>query len=588
VSAVGVLILVAVGLPPLLATLWLVPLFRRAAGALAPVAPLPALVVAVLGPAGEVTLPGVFTGVAFGADALGRAFLFFTAVLWVAAGLFARWYLRDDERRDAYFGFHLATLSGQIALVLAQDLLAFYLGFAMMTFAGYGLVVHAGSGEARRAGRTYMAMAVGGEALLLSALFMLGAAGVGWGVGDVGAAYGAMASPGLVAALVVLGFGVKAGLVPLHLWLPLAHPVAPTPASALLSGAMIKAGLLGWLRFLPLEELAMPGAGAALIVVGVAAAFYGVVVGLAQMEAKTVLAYSSVSQMGFMAVGVGIAAMASPRASAAILAVTHYAAHHAAAKAALFLAVGVAPLALHAAGRFARPARFLFWAAVAAPALALAGAPFTSGSAAKSALKAAGESLPAEVAGIVALLLSLAAVGTTLLLARFIRVLSDDPRPAHHPGQSWLAGAAGFSVLVALGLLARWWLPWVAPVPDGVAEPSPVLGLWDALWPVGIGLVLAGAVWRLGPRFPLRPGRVPPGDLLVPSLRLIRGVQRLAAPLARLRAHPVRWLRRKVEPGARSALVVLVGSEPRLAAGPGLGVLVFLLLAVLTASLLLP
>ena len=62
--------------------------------------------------------------------------------------------------------------------------------------------------------------------------------------------------------LLVIGFGIKLGVVPLHFWLPLAHPVAPTPASAVLSGAMIKAGLLGWMRFLPLGEVAMPKWGA--------------------------------------------------------------------------------------------------------------------------------------------------------------------------------------------------------------------------------------------------------------------------------------------------------------------------------------
>ena len=87
------------------------------------------------------------------------------------------------------------------------------------------------------------------------------------------------------------------GLVPLHVWLPLAHPAAPMPASAVLSGAIIKAGVIGLIRFLPFDG-ALPDWGAVLTAVGLLTAFYGVAVGITQANPKTVLAYSSVSQMG--------------------------------------------------------------------------------------------------------------------------------------------------------------------------------------------------------------------------------------------------------------------------------------------------
>ena len=96
-----------------------------------------------------------------------------------------------------------------------------------------------------------------------------------------------MPSNHLVILLVLVGFGIKAGALPLHVWLPLAHPAAPTPASAVLSGAMIKAGLLGWLRFLPLGQPGTAVWGSPCIFAGMLAAFFGVIVGLNQKNPKT-------------------------------------------------------------------------------------------------------------------------------------------------------------------------------------------------------------------------------------------------------------------------------------------------------------
>jgi len=210
-----------------------------------------------------------------------------------------------------------------------------------MTFAAYGVIVHVGSAPARRAGKVYIIMALLGEALLICALLLATAAAGGTDLRQIPAAVAASPLRNLIIALVLTGFGVKAGAVPLHLWHPLAHPVAPTPASAVLSGGMIKAGLLGWLRFLHLGEVVLPEWGALCIAVGLATASYGVVVGLTQDEPKTVLAYSSVSQMGFMLTGIGIGLSAPVAWPAALSAVLLYALHHGLAKGALFLGVGV-------------------------------------------------------------------------------------------------------------------------------------------------------------------------------------------------------------------------------------------------------
>ncbi len=137
----------------------------------------------------------------------------------------------------------------------------------------------------------------------------------------------------------MLGFGAKIGLVPFHIWMPLAYRAAPIPAAAVLSGAAVKAGVIGLIRFLPLD-VATPEWGEALVVAGLFSAFYGVAIGITQRNPKTVLAYSSVSQMGVIAAVFGMG-LAVGDGDAALFA-GFYAAHHTLVKGALFLAVGVA------------------------------------------------------------------------------------------------------------------------------------------------------------------------------------------------------------------------------------------------------
>lgn len=574
-------LLAGLALPLGLAALWAWPLTRRFAVTAAPLAAAPAILTAVW--PGEITgtaFQWLFLGVHLDLDLTGRAFLFFTAVLWTAAGIFARSYV-TDANRDAYFGFHLLTLTGNLCLVTAADILTFYVGFATMTFAAYGLVVHDRSEPAFRAGRIYIVMSVLGEALLLAGLILAGATGTDWTFDAVPAAYAAAGAPTLLATLFTAGFAVKAGLVPLHMWLPLAHPVAPTPASAVLSGAMIKAGLLGWLRFLPLGELALPALGSALIGLGIATAFYAVIIGVAQREAKTVLAYSSVSQMGYMALGTGIALLSPSHAAVAFLAVGHYAAHHAVAKGALFLAVGVAPGPARSRWR-----RRLVYLAAGVPALALAGAPFTSGAVAKSALKHAAQALPDSAAAL-AVVLSLAAAGTTVLLARFIAVLpvnrSAGSQARERPGLwgSWLA-------LTALSGLAPLWLSRVQP-PPAVVEPVPVLGLADSLWPLAVGILFVAAIWRFKHHLaPLRRWRPPPGDLVEPIAQGLATVDRRLEALDP-RPRTARFIEssaRRLGEAGRALSFAATRADRHVRAGIGFGAALFLTLILLAVAIL--
>jgi multicomponent Na+:H+ antiporter subunit A len=276
-------------------------------------------------------------------------------------------------------------------------------------------------------------------------------------------------------------------------WMPLAHSAAPMPASAVLSGVVVKAGIIGLIRFLPVDA-ALADWGQGLALLGMFTALYAVVIGITQAHPKVVLAYSSVSQMGFTVAVIGMG-IANADAAAPVLA-AFYATHHILVKGAMFLLVGVV-----AATAVTRLRGTLMLAAVLA--VGLGGLPFTGGAVAKLAVKGPlGYGWAATVA-------YASAVGTTLLMLHFLRRLmancASDPTAVAAPGLRWpWVATAVASILV----------PWALylGLPLGTAtdliDPK---GLWAALWPVIVGGGLAWALARWGAGLP----RIPAGDIAV-------------------------------------------------------------------------
>ncbi len=493
----------------LLILTWAVPLvfgllYALRIGALVPLAALaalPGLLTALLVPIGTaIEIPAMLLGTQFALDETGQRVLFFSALLWLAASIFALGYMRTDDARPTFFIFFLLAMAGNLGLILAGDMMSFYTFFALMSFASYGLIIHTRKPDVYYAGYIYIVLVVIGEVLLFAGLVLMATSSGTFILSELAQ----RPIDSLSATLVFISFGIKAGVVILHLWLPLAHPAAPIPASAVLSGAMIKAGLLGWLRFLnPAEPT---GWGELIIVLGLVTAFYGAVIGVSQVNPKTVLAYSSISQMGFIMVGVG-AWLLSPTQGreVALIAIALYAASHGLAKGALFLGVAFA-----GASRLV-PLLLLL------PALALAGLPLTSGAVAKTALKSVTDGLPVDWAGQLTLPLSLAAVGTTLLMARFLWLIWHSPAPQKgQPRPVWLVWFALLGCVAALFFL----LPDAAtPLTDSLKPDK----LWPAIVPIlagaGIaaGAVVAGRYVKVSP-MPF----VPAGDLVYVFAALTR------------------------------------------------------------------
>ena len=472
--------------------------FRRARHhmpSLLALAPLPALAAALLvSPGTMLVLPEPPFRMTLALDGPGAMLLGVSALLWIAAGAYASIYLRADPNAGRFAEWWLLTLAGNIGVFVAADLVSFYLTYSVVSLAAWGLIVHDGTPASRRAGIVYVGLAVLGEAFLLMAFVFMAAATSNGSllIRDALAALPSSPWRGAALVLLMLGFGLKIGLVPGHVWMPLAYTATPIPAAAALSGAGVKAGVIGLIRFLPLGA-SMPQWGEALAAAGLLSAFYGVVVGITQKNPKTVLAYSSISQMGLLAVALGMG-LASGDAGAG-LGASFSAAHHVLVKGGLFLAIGLAALA------GARLWPVLIPAAVLA--LGLGGLPLTGGALVKLAVKAQfGE-------GVGGALATISAAGSTLLMLHFLRCVIRTAPDRTETAQP--VGYSGTWLLVAIAAVA---VPWALFPAVGRGSPSQALALatlWAALWPVLIGGVLALGLWLWEDRLP----RVPAGDIVV-------------------------------------------------------------------------
>jgi formate hydrogenlyase subunit 3/multisubunit Na+/H+ antiporter MnhD subunit len=465
-------------------------------------AALPGLVAALaVAPGTSVDVPVVVLGLSLAVDGAGAIFLGAGSLLWLIAGAYARTYMAGSPRPGEFSAFWLVTLAGTLGTFVAADIVTFYMSFALMSLASYALVIHDREPAAWRAGRVYIVLAVIGETALLGAFIIAATAADSILIPDVQAALPDSPWRHWALAGFLVGFGMKAGLVPLHVWLPLAHPQAPTPASAVLSGVIVKAGIIGLMRFAPFDGGAW---SEGLVVLGLLTTFYGALAGLAQANTKALLAYSTLSQMGVLVTVIG--------ASDAAPVVSLYAAHHGLAKGALFLGVGV----VAASGR-----RALRWIlpVVALMALGIAGLPLTGGALAKLAIKdPLGDDLTA-------MLVTLSAVTTALLMLRFVYLEATAAR--REDGTPPLGLVLPWAATVVAALALPWTLfPALTDHPAAYSfSPD---NLWAGLWPILLALAIAALA--IGLKLPAV--TLPQGDLVVVAEAAARRIRRASAAVA--------------------------------------------------------
>ncbi|HLI10535.1 MAG TPA: hydrogenase 4 subunit B [Alphaproteobacteria bacterium] len=286
-------------------------------------------------------------GAHFRADALAEFFLLVVNLGGGAASLYALGYGRHESAPQRVLPFYPAFLAGMNLVVLADDAFTFLLCWEFMSLTSWALVMaHHREADNARAGYVYLVMASFGTLALLLAFGLLAGPDGAYGFAAIRAGHHTPAIAALVLALALLGAGSKAGLVPLHVWLPLAHPAAPSHVSALMSGVMTKVAVYGFIRIV-LDLLGAPSWWASMTVLALAGVttVMGVLYALMQHDLKRLLAYHTVENIGIVFIGVGLAlgfkANAMPAAAAlALTAALLHVFNHSLFKSLLFFGAG--------------------------------------------------------------------------------------------------------------------------------------------------------------------------------------------------------------------------------------------------------
>ena len=272
------------------------------------------------------------------------------ALMWMMTTIFSREYFSHYRNRNRYYLFLLITFGGTVGVFLSGDLFTTFIFFEVMSMASYLMVVHDEKPAAMRAGDTYLAVAVLGGMVMLMGLFLLYNAVGTLDMDLLLEACENYENKGVLyvaSALMLFGFGAKAGMFPLHIWLPKAHPVAPAPASALLSGILTKSGVFGILVIGSNIFLHDEKWGFLILCIGVITMFLGAVLAVFSIDLKRTLACSSMSQIGFILTGAGMQGLLGHHNALAIRGTLLHMVNHSLIKLVLFMAAGAIFMNLH-------------------------------------------------------------------------------------------------------------------------------------------------------------------------------------------------------------------------------------------------
>jgi formate hydrogenlyase subunit 3/multisubunit Na+/H+ antiporter MnhD subunit len=294
----------------------------------------------------------LMVGISFRIDLLGYMVLLVSSFVWFYVIVYAHEYMKKERHTTRFFFFLALTYGSVLGAIASGDLLTMFIFFEVMTVASYMLVIHGQNEDAYKAGYNYIIMGLIGGLLILSAIFLIYhyTGDLSFSMGD-----GRLDEFGSVKywvmGLLVFGFGIKAGMAPVHVWLPRAHPVAPTPASAILSGVMIKVGAFGIIRtaisfYFPAFPsdavwLTASNIGQIIIWTGIVTMFVGMILALQQVNIKKLLAYSSISQMGYILMGIGVAMYLKDKGAMGYTGAVYHIINHALFKSLLFMVAGV-------------------------------------------------------------------------------------------------------------------------------------------------------------------------------------------------------------------------------------------------------
>lgn len=278
----------------------------------------------------------------FAVDSLSLLFVSFISIVFVLVGIYSCVYMKHEHEEKRFFGFYLIVYGVLVGLDFAGNLVTLYLFYEFMTLTSMPFVLHNGTHESKMASLKYLFYSMCGAYLGLFGIFVLYqyAPSLTFTAGGVMNGFDGNITMILVAVMCMLiGFGAKAGMFPLHAWLPSAHPVAPSPASAVLSSIIVKCGVLAIIRVV--FYIAGPALIAhtwvqyAWMILSLLTVFMGSLLAFREPIFKKRLAYSSVSQVSYVLFG--LAVLTTTGFEGALL----HTVFHAFIKCALFLTAGI-------------------------------------------------------------------------------------------------------------------------------------------------------------------------------------------------------------------------------------------------------
>ena len=296
-------------------------------------------------------------GIYFKIDLLNYTLMVFSGFMWFVVGIFSFKDIKKRERERTFYFFYILTYISTIGTMMAGDLLSFFLFFEIMTFSSYALMVHYRGEKVLEAGKEYLYMGIIGGLFILSGILITSAYTQNYEWVNLAEK---LSTPGmtkyLVVGLFIAGFGVKAGMVPFHFWVPKVYKEAPICVNAVSSGVMTKVGAYGILRVATVVfPVVFSGIGASskvllettaniaaiIIWLGIISMLAGVFLALIEGNMKKMLAYHSVSQMGYIIMGIGVAAYLGSDGARGFVGSIYHMINHGIFKALLFMVAGI-------------------------------------------------------------------------------------------------------------------------------------------------------------------------------------------------------------------------------------------------------
>lgn len=297
----------------------------------------------------EIFIPKIMgVGLDIRLDMLRYVFVWITSLIWFLVTVYSSQYLINYVNRNRYYAFFMLTFSATLGVFMSENIINLFTFFEIMSFTSYVLIIHDQDRYAHDAGISYLAMAIVGSFILLMGIFVSYDYTGAITLTQMRSQFEFLGTEKyFISILILIGFGVKASVFPMHVWLPKAHPAAPSPASAVLSGILIKTGIFGIMMTSLYILKGDINISYILTTAGLINMFLGGFFALFQRNIKTVFAYSSMSQAGYIILGIGLAGMLGIDGGPAMFGFLFHIVNHAVFKVLLFLIAGLMYMELH-------------------------------------------------------------------------------------------------------------------------------------------------------------------------------------------------------------------------------------------------